>query len=66
MKKKQVTTNDILGVKKGESVEWALPTPRAARNAQAMVNYVKNFCIHPEVEDYKTKRIDNKIIIQAI
>ncbi len=61
-----VTTEEIKKIKAGETREWQLPTPRAARNVQSLVNYVKTFTPAEGVTDYITKREGNKIKVTAI
>ena len=64
---KRLTAKDIMAIQKGQIVEWVCPTPRAARTAQSMCNYVKEFCEKPAgVTGYRTSRNGRILTIQAI
>lgn len=64
-RKAKVTSMDIRAIQRGEAKEWTFPTPREARNAQALVTYVKTFTPVEGVKGYVTKREGNKLTVQA-
>lgn len=65
---KKMTTADIKRIELGQTLEWVCPTPRDARNAQSLCNYVKEFCEDKPkgVTGYKTARNGRVLTIQAI